>query len=96
MPDHHDLHYTALQNDEEEEPSGESDRHNQSAHRTPSNRRGFLVCLGVILVNVALVLFSIHVDRELLRESVIDVATLPTPDPYVGLPTAKAHLPEAA
>jgi hypothetical protein len=33
-----------------------------------------------------MVAFSMYVDHKLARDVVFDIAKLPTPDPYVGLP----------
>jgi hypothetical protein len=79
-----DVQYKALPN-----ANDEQDLENASPSIPPreiTQYRSIIICAAVVVVNLVMVAFSMYVDHKLARDVVFDIAKLPTPDPYVGLP----------
>ncbi|KAJ7448668.1 hypothetical protein B0H11DRAFT_2289734 [Mycena galericulata] len=64
--------------------------------RPPTQKWTIVFCIAAVVLNLGLVGFSVHVDRELAVNILPDVASLPTPDAYVGLPTPQTPVQVAS
>ncbi|KAJ7257036.1 hypothetical protein C8J57DRAFT_1517084 [Mycena rebaudengoi] len=89
MPVKTEALYTALHEDDDSDMVEVGDH----PRRPESQQRGILFCIIVVLLNLGLVAYSMHVDRELAKNIFPDIATLPTPDALVGLPPTSEHIP---
>ncbi|KAJ7037256.1 hypothetical protein C8F04DRAFT_1257173 [Mycena alexandri] len=91
MPSKTVIQYTALSGVDNDGPPDDDDAQNPPHPKTKTTHSLFL-CVVIVLLNLILVGFSIHVDRQLKREIFPDLASLPTPDAYVGLSAVSEHL----
>ncbi|KAJ7756041.1 hypothetical protein DFH07DRAFT_773231 [Mycena maculata] len=82
--------YTPLSDADGNDLTGEPNEHDPG--RPPSQRKHLCFYIAIILLNLCLVGFSLHVDRELGKNLVHDVMNLPTPDAYIGLPVIEGDL----